>query len=39
MPIDHAVVDALNAQLGRELEAHLQYLQVSSWFDGGGLPS
>jgi bacterioferritin B len=38
MPIDTAVVDALNAQMGRELEAHLQYLQVSSWFDAEGLP-
>jgi bacterioferritin B len=38
MPIESAVVDALNAQLGRELEAHLQYLQVSSWFDAEGLP-
>jgi bacterioferritin B len=38
MPIETAVVDALNAQMGRELEAHLQYLQVSSWFDAEGLP-
>jgi bacterioferritin B len=35
---DKAVLDALNAQLGRELEAHVQYLAVSSWFDGEGLP-
>jgi bacterioferritin B len=35
---DKVVLDALNAQLGRELEAHVQYLAVSSWFDGEGLP-
>jgi ferritin len=35
---DKAVLDALNAQLGRELEAHVQYLAVSSWFDAEGLP-
>ena len=38
MPVDKIVIDALNAQLGRELEAHLQYLSISSWFDGEGLP-
>jgi bacterioferritin B len=38
MPIETAVLDALNAQMGREFEAHLQYLEVSSWFDGEGLP-
>lgn len=38
MPVESAVVDALNAQMGRELEAHLQYLSVSSWFDSEGLP-
>ncbi len=38
MPIETAVADALNAQMGRELEAHLQYLAVSSWFDAEGLP-
>jgi ferritin len=38
MPVESAVVDALNAQLGRELEAHLQYLSISSWFDAEGLP-
>jgi ferritin len=38
MPIERAVVEALNAQMGRELEAHLQYLAVSSWFDAEGLP-
>ena len=31
-------IDALNAQMGREFEAHLQYLSVSSWFDSGGAP-
>jgi bacterioferritin B len=35
---EKAVLDALNAQLGRELEAHVQYLAVSRWFDGEGLP-
>jgi bacterioferritin B len=38
MPIETAVADALNAQMGRELEAHLQYLAVASWFDAEGLP-
>ncbi|WP_217912805.1 ferritin [Miltoncostaea marina] len=38
MPVDSATIDALNAQMGRELEAHLQYLSVSSWFDAEGLP-
>ncbi|MGD9694909.1 MAG: ferritin [Thermoleophilia bacterium] len=38
MPIESAVVDALNAQLGREFEAHLQYLSISAWFDSEGLP-
>lgn len=38
MPLQSSVVDALNAQMGRELEAHLQYLAISSWFDGEALP-
>jgi ferritin len=38
MPIEQPVADALNAQLGRELEAHLQYLGMSSWFHAEGLP-
>ncbi|MDX6554477.1 MAG: bacterioferritin [Miltoncostaeaceae bacterium] len=38
MPIDASVAEALNAQLGRELGAHLQYLAVSSHFDAEGLP-
>jgi ferritin len=38
MPVEKTVIDALNAQMGRELEAHLQYLSISSWFDGEGLP-
>ena len=38
MPVETVVVDALNAQMGREFEAHLQYLEVSSWFDAEGLP-
>lgn len=38
MPVEKSVVDALNVQMGREFEAHLQYLSVSSWFDHEGLP-
>ena len=38
MPVEKPVIDALNAQMGREFEAHLQYLSVSSWFDSEGLP-
>lgn len=38
MPVATDVIESLNAQLGRELEAHLQYLAISSWFDGEGLP-
>jgi ferritin len=38
MPVERPVADALNAQLGREFEAHLQYLAVSSWFHAEGLP-
>jgi bacterioferritin B len=38
MPVEKAVIDALNAQMGRELEAHLQYLAISSYFDAEGLP-
>lgn len=38
MAMRSPVSDALNAQLGRELEAHLQYLSVSSWFGSQGLP-
>jgi ferritin len=38
MALHSAVVDGLNAQMGREFEAHLQYLAISSWFDGEGLP-
>ncbi len=38
MPVEKTVVDALNAQMGQELEAHLQYLSISSWFDAEGLP-
>ena len=38
MPVQQPVADALNAQLGRELEAHLQYLSASSWFHAEGLP-
>ena len=38
MPVEKSVIDALNVHMGREFEAHLQYLSVSSWFDGEGLP-
>lgn len=38
MTVEPAVIDALNAQMGRELEAHLQYLSISSHFDAEGLP-
>lgn len=38
MTMASGVADALNAQLGRELEAHLQYLSLSSWFGAQGLP-
>ena len=38
MPVAPDVIESLNAQLGRELEAHLQYLSISSWFDAEGLP-
>jgi len=38
MPVEKTVIDALNVHMGREFEAHLQYLSVSSWFDSEGLP-
>jgi ferritin len=38
MPVALDVIESLNAQLGKELEAHLQYLAISSWFDSEGLP-
>jgi bacterioferritin B len=38
MPVAQDVIESLNAQLGKELEAHLQYLAISSWFDSEGLP-
>jgi bacterioferritin B len=37
MPISGQVVDAINAQVGNELGAHLQYLAISSWFSNEGL--
>jgi bacterioferritin B len=37
MPIATPVVDAINAQVGNELGAHLQYLSISSWFSSEGL--
>ncbi len=39
MPVSDKVADAINAQIGRELEAHLQYLQISSYFDSQALPA
>jgi ferritin len=38
MPMSPEVSDAINAQIGRELGAHLQYLSISAWFDQEGLP-
>lgn len=38
MALESTVEAALNAQMGREFEAHMQYLAISSWFDGEGLP-
>jgi ferritin len=35
--MDDAVVDAINAQIGRELGAELEYLQISAYFDEEGL--
>lgn len=39
MPVSDTVTDAINAQIGRELEAHLQYLQISTYFDSQALPA
>lgn len=38
MPVDQAIADGLNAQLGRELAAHLQYLSIAAYFDAEALP-
>ena len=38
MPIHQDVADALNAHMGREFGAHFQYLALSGYFDGQGLP-
>ena len=38
MPVDQAIADGLNAQLGRELAAHLQYLSIAAYFDAQALP-
>ncbi|MDH3227128.1 MAG: ferritin [Thermoleophilia bacterium] len=35
--MDDAVVDAINAQVGREFAAELEYLQISAYFDDEGL--
>jgi ferritin len=39
MPVSDKIASAINAQIGRELEAHLQYLQISSYFDSQALPA
>ena len=36
--LEKELVDAINAQIGRELEAHLEYLQISAYFDDEALP-
>lgn len=38
MPISNAMAKAINAQIGNELGAHLQYLEIASFFHGEGLP-
>jgi ferritin len=38
MLIQHDVADALNVHMGREFGAHFQYLALSAYFDGQGLP-
>ena len=38
MALERTVVESLNAQMGREFEAHFQYLAISSWFDAESLP-
>jgi bacterioferritin B len=38
MMITQDVADALNVHMGREFGAHFQYLALSGWFDGEGLP-
>jgi len=38
MPIHADVAGALNVHMGREFGAHFQYLSLSGWFDGQGLP-
>jgi bacterioferritin B len=36
--LEKELVEAINAQIGRELEAHLEYLQISAYFDDEALP-
>ncbi len=38
MPMTDAIANAINAQIGRELGAHLQYLAISAHFSDEGLP-
>lgn len=38
MLIHEDVATALNVHMGREFGAHFQYLALSGWFDGEGLP-
>lgn len=38
MPVEKAIAEGLNAQLGRELAAHLQYLSIAAYFDAEALP-
>jgi ferritin len=37
MLIGKKMIDGLNAQLGREYSAAMQYLAMAAWFDGEGL--
>lgn len=37
MPLSPQVTEAINAQIGHELGAHLQYLAIASHFDAEGL--
>jgi bacterioferritin B len=38
MAISTAMNDAINAQIGHEFAAMLQYVAIATWFDGEGLP-
>lgn len=39
MQISEEMAAAVNAQIGREFEAHLQYLSISSYFSAEALPA